>query len=265
MTLGFVGFGNMAVAIAQGVIKSNVVSAEKIYAYDVLCDKILEFKNHHNINCADTLEALASACDTIILAVKPQNYEEVLTSFSALDTSHSIFVSIAAGISIDKIKKYLGNDSKVVRVMPNTPLLLGYGATALCRCNEISDEEFKAVCKLFECSGITEVLSEDKMNEIIAVNGSSPAYLFLFAKAVCDYAESCGISREAAKNLFAQTMIGSAKMITDSGDELQTLIDKVTSKGGTTAKALECFYNADFEGTIKAAMDACVKRANELG
>ena len=265
MTLGFIGFGNMAVAIAQGAIKADVVSEEKIYAYDISCNKINEFKNDYNINCAETLESLVSACDTVVLAVKPQNYDDVLADLNSFNTSHAVFISIAAGISIDKIKKYLGDESKVVRVMPNTPLLLGCGATALCRCDKISDDEFEAACSLFKCSGIVEVLTEDKMNEIIAVNGSSPAYLFLFAKAVCDYAESCGISRESAKNLFAQTMIGSAKMITDSGDELQTLIDKVTSKGGTTAKALECFYNADFEGIIKSAMDACSKRANELG
>ena len=128
-----------------------------------------------------------------------------------------------------------------------------------------SEAEFKSVCSLFECSGTVSVLDEAHMNEIISVNGSSPAYIFLFAKSVCEYAESCGIDYDAARNLFAQTLIGSAKMITESGDDLQTLIDNVTSKGGTTAKALEKFREADFAGIIKSAMQACTDRANELG
>ncbi len=265
MTLGFIGFGNMATAIASGVIKFNLLDSENIYAYDISDDRIADFKLLYNIIQSPDIKSLLSNCDTVVLSVKPQNYSDVLSSVSEFDTEHITFVSIAAGVSIKKIKSYIGDNSKVVRLMPNTPLLLGYGATAACRCENTPDDVFEAVCSLFRCSGELSVISEDKMNEIISVNGSSPAYLFLFAKAVCEYAQSCGIDYETAKKLFAQTMIGSAKMILDSGDNLQVLIDKVTSKGGTTAKALEEFYNADFTGIIKSAMAACTKRAEELG
>ncbi len=265
MTLGFIGFGNMATAIAGGVIKAGLLSPEQIFAYDINCGKINEFKAEHSINHASSMDELAAKCDTVVLSVKPQNYNEVLSALAKSDISDTVFVSIAAGIPISRIKSILGDNAKVVRVMPNTPLLLGVGATAACRCNNTTDEEFKRICELFECSGTLAVLSEEQMNSVISVNGSSPAYLFLFAKAVCEYAEDCGISYESAKQLFAQTMIGSAKMIMDSGDDLQTLIDKVTSKGGTTAKALEKFYDSGFECIIKSAMDACTARANELG
>lgn len=265
MTLGFIGFGNMATAIASGVIKSGLILPENIYAYDISCERIDAFKTEHKINHSLSLRSMVDACDTVILSVKPQNYDDVLSSVSEFEISDITFVSIAAGISISKIKSYLGNNSRVVRLMPNTPLLLGCGATAACRCENTPDDIFDAVCSLFRCSGELSVISEDNMNEIISVNGSSPAYLFLFAKAVCEYAQSCGIDYEVAKSLFAQTVIGSAKMILDSGDDLQTLIDKVTSKGGTTAKALEKFYDAGFTDIIKSAMDACTRRAEELG
>ncbi len=265
MTLGFIGFGNMAMAIASGVLRSRILVPEKIYAYDISKSKINEFLNDYSINVCNSVDELLSLCDTVVLAVKPQNYSDVLSASSKCDVSKITFISIAAGISIGKIRSFLGNDAKVVRLMPNTPLLLGYGATAACRSDNISDDKFNEICSLFECSGEVSVITEDKMNEIISVNGSSPAYLFLFAKAVCEYAQSCGIDYDTAKHLFAQTMIGSAKMVIDSGDDLQTLIDKVTSKGGTTAKALEKFYEADFCEIIKSAMDACTRRANELG
>lgn len=265
MTLGFVGFGNMAAAIASGVINAGLLSAEQIFAYDISDVGINKFRLKRPINPVATLSELSQKCDIVILSVKPQNYGEVLSALAKENISGIVFVSIAAGVSIARIKSILGAGAKVVRVMPNTPLLLGVGATAACKCENTDDDEFRRVCALFECSGNLVVLNEEQMNPIIAVNGSSPAYLILFAKAVCDYAEKCGIDREDAKLLFAQTMIGSAKMMTDSGDELQVLIDKVTSKGGTTAKALERLYEAGFEDIVKSAMDACTKRANELG
>ncbi len=265
MTLGFVGFGNIAAAIATGVLKAGLLSPEQIFAYDINRAGIDSFKSKHPINSAATLSELSMKCDTVILSVKPQNYKDVLSALAQNDISETVFVSVAAGISIARVKSFLGTGSKVVRVMPNTPLLLGVGATAACKCENVSDDEFRQVCALFECSGTLTVLDEEQMNPVISVNGSAPAYLFLLAKAVCDYGEKCGIDRESAKLLFAQTMIGSAKMITDSGDELQTLIDKVTSKGGTTAKALEKLYDAGFEDIVKSAMEACTKRADELG
>ncbi len=255
----------MASAIASGVIRAGVVSDSDIYAYDVIDVKIDEFRESNDINKCSCIAELVGFCDMVVLSVKPNNYNDVLSEIAKTDISGVTFVSIAAGISTDRIKSVIGKEAMVVRVMPNTPILLGCGAAAACRCSNTGDEEFRAACSLFECSGELVVLDESKMNEVIAVSGSSPAFLFLFAKAVCEYAESVGISFDSAKLLFAQTMAGSAKMILNSGDDLQTLMDKVTSKGGTTAKALEHFYASGFEDIIKGAMQACTDRANELG
>lgn len=265
MKVGIIGTGNIAGAIVSGALRNEVVHSGEIFAFDALGDKCEEFCGRHGANPCQGISEVIGSSDFIVLSVKPQNYPDVLSEAGKSAADGKVFISVAAGISIDYIKSFLGNEAHVVRVMPNTPLLIGQGATALCRDTLVTDEEFDAAKSLFECGGKTAVLDESVMNAVISVNGSSPAYLFLFAKAVCDYAESVGIDRETAKMLFAQTMVGSAAMLTQSGDDIDTLIKNVTSKGGTTAKALEVFENKGFEDCIKEAMAACTKRADELG
>ena len=164
------------------------------------------------------------------------------------------FVSIAAGITIDFVRENLELSCPVVRVMPNTPLLLSKGASALCPTDNVTEETLEVV----------EILTEDKMDAVISVNGSSPAYFYLFAKAMADYAEKAGISREVAMNLICATMEGSAEMLRSSGDDPETLIKKVSSKGGTTIEALNVFYNNNLESIVCDAMSACTRRASEL-
>ena len=149
--------------------------------------------------------------------------------------------------------------------MPNTPLLLGKGASALCPSDNISDEDKQIVYNMFAGSGVCEYITEEHMNEIISVNGSSPAYIYLFAKAMADYAQECGIDYDKAMNLICATLEGSAKMLKESGDSADTLIKKVSSKGGTTIAALDCLESLGFYDAVKKGMAACTKRAEELG
>ena len=149
--------------------------------------------------------------------------------------------------------------------MPNTPLLLKKGATALCPSENITDENKKTVYEMFAGSGVCEYISEEHMNEIIAVNGSSPAYIYLFAKAMADYAQSCGIDYDKAMNLVCATLEGSAAMLRESGDSADVLIEKVSSKGGTTIAALEKLREHNFYEAVLDGMAACTKRAEELG
>lgn len=261
---GFIGVGNMATAIIGGMLDNNFVSADKIYIYDINVDKCNEFSQRGAVVC-DSIISVTESCDIIVLAVKPQNYAEVLSTLSTLDCCDKIFVSIAAGISIDYIRSLLKQNVKVVRVMPNTPLLLSKGASALCPSDNVTDDEFAHVTTMFSLTGVTETIEEDHMNEIIAVNGSSPAYIYLFAKAMADYADDCGIDREKALNLICATLEGAAAMMKDSGDDIETLIQKVSSPGGTTIAALNSFEENNFTDIIKTAMKACTDRAQELG
>ena len=212
-------------------------------------------------SCAD----VTAKSDIIVLAVKPQHYAEAIESLKDAATEDKTFVSIAAGISISYVQNALGRACPVVRVMPNTPLLLGKGASALCPSENISDEDKKIVEELFAGSGVCEYITEEHMNEIISVNGSSPAYIYLFAKAMADYAESCGIDYDKAMNLICATLEGSAAMLRESGDSADVLIEKVSSKGGTTIAALNKLREHGFTEAIRDAMQACTDRAEELG
>lgn len=262
--IGFVGAGNMATAIINGVLRNKAKAPEFLEIYD-LDEQKCRIMYEKGICCSHSVKELAENCDIIILAVKPQNYEEVLSELKGCVTLDKVFVSIAAGISIDYIRRGLGLDCPMVRVMPNTPLLLGKGATAMCRSENISDEDFNEVYSLFALSGDVAVLPEDKMNAVIAVNGSSPAYVYLFAKAMRDYAVSVGIDERVAMNLICKTLEGSAEMLRSSGDTPDTLIQKVSSKGGTTIEALKVMNDNCMVSTIQQAMAACTRRAEELG
>jgi len=260
----FIGAGNMAGAIIRGILKNGIAEPCDLAVYDISEDQSAKFEKL-GLNVMRSLKDAAEFSDVIFLSVKPQNYEEVLVGLSQSINEKKLLVSIAAGISTAYIKSRIGFDCKVIRVMPNTPLLLGCGATAMCHCKPVDDEEFALVKGIFSSSGIVEVLPEEKMNAVIAVNGSSPAYVYLFAKAVIDGALLLGIDAAAAKTLICKTLEGAALMLMESGKEPDELIKMVSSKGGTTVKALEALYEHDFEDALIDAMKRCTDRAEELG
>lgn len=262
MKIGFIGAGNMATAIIGGLLGAGT-QASDICVFDMDKEKLSSF-SEKGINVCDNSPALTQECDIVVLAVKPQNYSEVIREIAPFANENKTFVSIAAGITIDFVRRGIGFDCPVVRVMPNTPLLLGKGATALCFSANVADDVREVATSMFSCSGVVAEFTEDKMDAIISVNGSSPAYFYLFAKAMADYAESVGIDRDAAMELICAAMEGSAQMLRKSGDDPDTLIKKVSSKGGTTIEALNKFYEHNLEGTVKEAMAACTKRAAEL-
>lgn len=261
--IGFIGAGNMATAIIGGLLRSGSADGEHITVFDVMPDKLAAMAGEKGVCTAPDAAAVVAASDITVLAVKPQNYAEVLESIRPSVTAEKVLVTIAAGISTDYIAKTIGVECPMVRVMPNTPLLLGCGATALSRRN-ISDEDFACVYDMFANGGETAILDESQMNSVIAVNGSSPAYIYLFAKAMVDYAVKEGIDSGAAMRLVCATLRGSAEMLEKSGDTPDVLIKKVSSPGGTTLKALEKLEEKDFYNAVIEAMDACTKRADEL-
>ncbi len=262
--IGFIGAGNMAGAIINGVIDTNTYAAEYMFVFDVSTEKC-DAMAQKGVKSFTSAAELVAGCDVIFLAVKPQNFTEVLESVRDTVTEEKLFVTIAAGISTDFIKKTVECDCPVIRVMPNTPLLLGQGATAMCRSAEVTDEQFDLIKGFFASCGTVAVLDESKLNAVISVNGSSPAYVYLFAKAMVDSAEKQGIAREVALPLICQTLIGSAVMLSQPNASPDELIRMVSSPGGTTLKALDVLYENNFETIIDQAMQACTNRAEELG
>ena len=260
--VGFIGTGNMGYAIMKGIAGNPSVEAE-LFAFDSYAPALERTADTGAKACTSAAEVVRES-KYVFLAVKPQQLDEVLDVIASEVTAEKVIVSICAGIDDKYIASKTIDGAKVVLVMPNTPLLLGEGATALSRSESVSDEEFSDVCGIFGACGVYAVIPKDKMKEIIAINGSSPAFIYLFAQAFVNYADSVGIDGETAKTLFAQSLVGSAKMITDSGYTLDKLIEMVSSKGGTTIAGLDKLREGGFGQAVQNCCEACTKRAYEL-
>ncbi len=266
--IGFIGAGNMGFAIMKGISESSLCSENaenkaEIYAFDPNSAQVERLAQYGVKSCTSEKEIMEN-CKYVFLAVKPQIIESVLETVAPYATADTVFVSIAAGISAEFIAAKTIPDAKVILVMPNTPLLLGEGASALSHNEQVTDEEFSVVFSIFSICGKAEAITTDKMKEIIAINGSSPAFIYLFAKGFMEFAAKEGISEETAMNLFAQTLIGSAKMLTDSGYTVDELIRMVSSPGGTTLAGLDALYEGKLTEIVGNACDRCTKRAYEL-
>lgn len=263
INVGFIGAGNMGYAIMKGIAGSKMKNEIQLHAYDKYSPILERLEEFNTVKCSDCAD-IVKKCKYVFLAIKPQQLDEVLDDIAPSVTSETVIVSICAGITDEYLASKTVDGAKVVLVMPNTPLLLGEGATALSKSDSVTDEEFKLVCSIFGSCGIYAVIPKDKMKEIIAINGSSPAFIYLYAQAFVDYAKSVDIDEEVAKSLFAKSLVGSAKMITDSGKTLDELITMVSSKGGTTIAGLEKLREGNLEKTVEECCKACTNRAYEL-
>lgn len=258
-TYAFIGVGNMASAIICGLEEKYPV---------VLYDKDTSKYDKFTADCYRTAENASdavAAADYIVLAVKPQNFTEVLGGIaeSGIDLAGKTFVSIAAGITIGKIEGSLGPVS-CIRTMPNTPLMIGKGVTALCRNERVSDEAFTDITEMFGSLGKTVEMPEKDLNAIISATSSAPAYVYLFVKAICDGAREQGLDYDNMTELVCSMVVGSACMLTETGKAPEELIRMVTSPNGTTERAMKVLYEKDFEGIVKEAMVRCTERAVEL-
>lgn len=260
--VGFIGTGNIANAIINGIISSGYIKPDNILLFDVDVVKINSLKSLGCDVATDTVE-LAQKCEYVFLTVKPQIYSSVLSEIK--NSAHNTcFIDVAAGVSIGAVKSYLGFDAPVIRVMPNTPLMVGAGATALVKQNPVTDEQFSFIKGCFDSCGVTAVVEEKDINTVIAASGSSPAYIMRFANAIIDFAVSNGLNSDDAKLLVVQTLEGCAKLITNSDISISNLIANVTSPNGTTAAGLKSLDISAFEEVISKCLAETVKRAEEL-
>lgn len=254
----------MAGAIINGIVANKLLVPGNIAVYDVSEEQMKSYAAR-GFGTYSSAKELAGACNYIVLAVKPQNFPDVLSEIAAAKQTDAVYISIAAGISAQYIKELLGFDAKVVLVMPNTPLLIGCGSVAMCRVAPTSPEEFEFAKSMFKSAGTVEEIAADKMNEVIPLNGSSPAYIYLFAKVFVEHAVSLGFDSDTANRLFCNTLIGSARMMMETGMPHQTLIDMVTSPGGTTYEGLQALERCGFAQALTECFDSTVRRAYEIG
>lgn len=258
MKFGIIGSGKMGSAIGMGVIKSGVFKKDEVIFADSYAPRIEEL-NNGGYKTASNVELYQNA-DIVLLAVKPQQIDAILEELSKVSNHAKTIITIAAGISIEHIKKYL-KDVFVARVMPNTPALINYGTSAICFDDKINE----TVIKIFESVGTVTIITEDKMNEVIPLNGSFPAYGYYFALSFIKAGMEAGFSYEQCKDLVCGSMIGSAKMIQEVDKPIEQLIKDVCSPGGTTIEGVKVFDEANLDKIVKDCFDACVKRAYELG
>ena len=261
--LAVIGVGNMASAIIGGILNSGLGKASELRLFDRKPEKLAPFTEKGAYAASGIADAVDGA-DFILLSVKPQNLTEVLGELKAAELSGKTFISICAGVSTSIIEKKLGRAVPVVRVMPNTPLQIGLGVSALAKNAEVSDEAFDFACSVFESSGMVLKLDESAMNAIISVNGSSPAYFYYFIDAMCKSAKAQGLDCDGIVEAVCRTVIGSAEMLMRSGKTPEELIRAVTSPKGTTERAMNVLFDADVAGTIDKAMRACTDRAAEM-
>lgn len=263
MKLGFIGCGNMASAIIGGIIKSGLYAGEDIIASDTLHDKLRETGKRLGINTTVNNKDAASA-EIVILSVKPAYLYNVIDEIKDTVTENTLVISIAAGQSIERITNAFGKKVKLIRVMPNTPALVGEGMAAVAKSNAADNGDVTKAVKIFESCGKAEVVAESLIDAVTAVSGSSPAYVFMFIEAMADAAVRAGMPRAQAYTFAAQAVKGSAQMVLDTGLHPGVLKDQVCSPAGTTIEAVAVLEDKGFRASVMEAMKVCVDKSKSM-
>ncbi len=257
-----IGAGNMGSAIISGL--SNKILIDNLFIIDNNKQKQDEIKNRYKIKTGASTEELVGLADIVIVAVKPADIPALLDDLSKIQRE-KIIVSIAAGIKIAFIENKIGSDKKIVRVMPNTPALIGDGMAVLSPNKNVDEISLISVREIFSCLGKVLVMPEEYMDAVTGLSGSGPAYVFTFIQALTDGGVKMGIPRDKALVLSAQTVLGAAKMVLEGNEGPIDLRGRVTSPGGTTIEALHILERAGFSGIIMDAVEAAAKKSKELG
>lgn len=263
MRLGFIGAGNMAQAMIGGVLKSGLLKKEEIIASAATQGTLDKVKKEFGI-CTTLDNREVAQSDILFLAVKPIYCQQVITEIKDIISEKQIIVSIAAGKNMAWLEEAFGGQKKIIRTMPNTPALVGEGITAVCPNEQVTEEDLKIVCDILESFGKAEVIKESMMDAVIAVSGSSPAYVFLFIEAMADAAVAEGMPRAQAYQFAAQSVLGSAKMVLETGKHPGELKDMVCSPSGTTIEAVRVLEQKGFRGSVMDCMKACADKSRNM-
>lgn len=260
MKIGFIGAGNMGGAILKGALQSGYLKPEEVTAFDLDQTLLQSLKQSYQVIPAQSNIQLAQTCEWILLAVKPVYLQSVITEIKPYLHGKKL-ISIAAGWSVEMLSDALnGAEAPFLRVMPNTPALVGAGLTALCEENTLDSTDFEWARGLFATLGMVQVVPERLFDAVIAVSGSSPAYIFMFAEAMADAAVKLGMPRKMAIECAAQAIYGSGKMILDTKNHPAVLKDQVCSPGGTTIEAVQALEENGFRAAVMRAMVACADK-----
>lgn len=264
MKVGFIGCGNMASAMLGGIMKEGVVKKENLMASAKSEKTLKKIREELKITAIADNRELAARADLIVLAVKPIYMEEVIEEIADSVTEDKIIVTLAPGKTLEWLDLTFGKPTKLIRTMPNTPALVGEGMTALCPNELVTEAELQTVVEIFQSFGKTQVVTEPMIDVVVGVSGSSPAYVFMFIEAMADAAVADGMMRSQAYEFAAQAVLGSAKMVLDTGMHPGTLKDMVCSPGGTTIEAVRVLEEKGMRSSVIEASKAAVRKARGL-
>ncbi|MBN1574709.1 MAG: pyrroline-5-carboxylate reductase [Deltaproteobacteria bacterium] len=265
MTVGFLGSGNMAEALIRGILGTGRAGADRIIATDISRDRLKYISETYSVKTAENPVDMARGSDVIFIATKPAQIGEALRSVNDVIDQKKLVISIAAGITIAFIEQRLKKNVPVIRVMPNTPALVLAGMAALSAGSSATDEHMQIALSIFSAVGEAVVVDEGLIDAVTALSGSGPAYVFMVIEAMADGGVKAGLSRHIALKLAAQTVMGAAKMVIETGRHPGELKDMVTSPGGTTIEALSVLEDNGVRGAFIEAVEAAFLKAKELG
>ncbi|SEI49184.1 pyrroline-5-carboxylate reductase [Lachnospiraceae bacterium A10] len=267
--IGFIGCGNMGRAILGGLLKAGIVKADEVIISCHTKKSCSEVEAEYHVKAVLDNQEVAGNADVVLLAVKPNKFEEVMPDVKAgLERNaageNTIVISIAAGKDLAYLEKNLGKNQKIIRVMPNTPALVGEGMSALTVNAKVTEEDLKYALTIFESFGKAEVVPESMMDAVIGVSGSSPAYVYMFIEALADGAVAAGMPRKQAYTFAAQSVLGAAKMILETGQHPGALKDAVCSPGGTTMAGVLELEKQGLRNAVIAGEMACIQKSIDM-
>ena len=264
MKVGFIGCGNMGQAMLAGMLDSSMVSAEDVIVSDKMATATEKVKTIYGVAVTDNNCEVVQQSELVFLAVKPQYFESVLTEIQDVVRKETILISIAPGKTLAWLEEKVGKVCKIVRTMPNTPALVKEGMMGICANAEVTATELEQVCQLCNSFSKTEIVTENLMDVVTAVSGSSPAYVFMFIEAMADAAVEGGMPRAQAYTFAAQAVLGSAKMVLETGTHPAVLKDMVCSPGGTTIQAVRVLEEQGMRSAVMDAMKACLDKSRNM-
>jgi pyrroline-5-carboxylate reductase len=265
LTVGFLGAGKMACALAGGFVKAGLVSASNIMASDVSSEARENFAKNVGAKTTGFNPDVLKAASTIVIAVKPDQVAALLKEIDPVTTENHLLISIAAGVTIGRMESELPDGTRVVRVMPNTPALVGASASAFALGKSATAEDAKLVSRLFSAVGVAYQVKEALLDAVTGLSGSGPAYVYTIIEALSDGAVAAGLPREIATKLAAQTVLGAAKMVLETNLHPGALKDMVTSPGGTTIEGLHELERGGVRAALMNAVRAAAEKSKKLG
>jgi pyrroline-5-carboxylate reductase len=263
--VGFVGAGNMGEAMIKGLLQAGLVPPALIGATDVRADRLDQLARQYAIRVRASNSALVDDSDVVILAVKPQVMRSVLKEIAPAVDQRKLLISIAAGVATRTLREHLGKPVRLIRVMPNTPALILEGASAIARADGLEDGDLETAQELFAAVGRVVVLEEDALDAVTGLSGSGPAYVAIVIESLADGGVKMGLDRATALTLAAQTVLGSAKLILDTGTHPGQLKDMVASPGGTTIAGIAALEDGAVRRAFISAVERATQRSKELG